>query len=72
MSLAVPGEYGGAMTKVREAVCPSCGNAVTVTYWPYNVPLYTVHVVHGSNRECRLSLRPVIVDRPGPEPIRPT
>ena len=60
------------MTKLRRAVCPHCGSEVSVTYWPYNVPLYTVHLVHGSNRECRLSLRPVIVDRPGHEPIRPT
>jgi hypothetical protein len=33
---------------------------VTVTYWPYNVPLYTVHLVAGSSRECRQSLRPVV------------
>jgi hypothetical protein len=32
---------------------------VTVTYWPYNVPLYTVHLVRGSNRDCGSSLRPV-------------
>jgi hypothetical protein len=60
------------MTKLRQALCPRCGSEVTVTYWPYNVPLYTVHLVRGSNRECRLSLHPVIVDRPGHEPIRPT
>ena len=29
----------------------------------YNVPLYTVHLVRGSNRDCRQSLRPVVVDR---------
>jgi hypothetical protein len=33
---------------------------VTVTYWPYNLPLYTVHLVQGSNRDCRQSLRPVV------------
>jgi prepilin signal peptidase PulO-like enzyme (type II secretory pathway) len=52
------------MAKLREAVCPSCGTQVTVTYWPYNVPLYTVHFVRGSNRECRQSLRPVVVVSP--------
>jgi len=48
------------MTKLRSAICPSCGVEVTVTYWPYNVPLYTVHGVNGATRDCRLSLRPVV------------
>lgn len=48
------------MTKLRDAVCPTCGSEVSVTYWPYNVPLYTVHLVRGSNRDCRQSLRPVV------------
>ncbi len=48
------------MTKLRNAVCPSCGAEVTVTYWPYSVPLYTVHLIGGSTRECRQSLRPVV------------
>jgi hypothetical protein len=47
------------MAQLRNAVCPSCGADVTVTYWPYNVPLYTVHLVRGSNRDCGNSLRPV-------------
>ena len=51
------------MTKIREAVCPACGSEVSVTYWPYNVPLYTVHLVQGSNRDCRQSLRPVVDPR---------
>jgi len=37
-----------------------CGAEVTVTYWPYSVPLYTVHLIGGSTRECRQSLRPVV------------
>jgi len=48
------------MTKLRRAVCPVCQTEVSVTYWPYNVPLYSVHLVQGSNRDCRLSLRPVV------------
>jgi hypothetical protein len=59
------------MTRIRAAVCPSCGNEVTVTYWPYNVPLYTVHLVRGSNRDCRQSLRPVVTP-PASESPRPT
>jgi hypothetical protein len=47
------------MTRPRNAVCPSCGASVTLTYWPFNVPLYTVHVRSGSNRDCRASLRPL-------------
>ena len=47
------------MARMRSAVCPQCGAEVTVTYWPYEVPLYTVHVVKVSSRECRMSLRPV-------------
>ena len=43
------------MQRLRDAVCPTCGSEVTVTYWPYNVPLYTVHLVRGSNRDCRQS-----------------
>jgi hypothetical protein len=60
------------MAKIRDAVCPSCGSEVSVTYWPYNVPLYTVHLVRGSNRDCRQSLRPVVIERPTQEPPRPT
>ena len=52
------------MEKIRSSVCPSCGVEVTVTYWPYNVPLYTVHTVRGAERDCRLSLRPVVQDPP--------
>jgi hypothetical protein len=58
------------MTRLRDAVCPGCGSEVSVTYWPYNVPLYTVHLVRGSNRDCRLSLRPVVTP-PKPEPPPP-
>ena len=60
------------MTRLREAVCPTCGTQVSVTYWPYNVALYTVHLVRGSNRDCRQSLRPVVVDQPGSKPTQPT
>jgi hypothetical protein len=56
------------MTKLRSAVCPACGVEVTVTYWPYNVPLYTVHDVKGATRDCRLSLRPVVQDSPKAPP----
>jgi hypothetical protein len=59
------------MTKLRRAVCPSCGAEVSVTYWPYNVALYTVHLVSGSNRDCRQSLRPVVGESPGSEAPRP-
>ena len=47
------------MTRLRIAICPSCHAEVTVTYYPFNVALYTVHTQPSSNRECRLSLRPV-------------
>ncbi|HVG79472.1 MAG TPA: hypothetical protein VNF03_15110 [Patescibacteria group bacterium] len=54
---------------MRTAVCPTCGAEVTVTYWPYEVPLYTVHTVKGSSRECRMSLRPVEdPNNPRPKP----
>lgn len=59
------------MTKIRDAVCPACGSEVSVTYWPYNVPLYTVHLVRGSNRDCRQSLRPVVAPTDSTPP-RPT
>ena len=36
-----------------------------MTYWPYNVPLFTVHSMRGTERECRQSLRPN-----APEPPR--
>jgi hypothetical protein len=60
------------MQRIRDAVCPSCGTEVTVTYWPYNVPLYTVHLVRGSNRDCRQSLRPVVMDQPERDATRPS
>jgi len=47
--------------KLQNAVCPACGAEVTVTYWPFNKPLYTVHIVRGTNRECAESLRPIDV-----------
>ena len=50
------------MTKLHDAVCPTCSKTVTVTYWPYNVPLYTQHSVPGTERECRSGLRPVETD----------
>jgi hypothetical protein len=52
--------------KIREASCPGCRRTVTVTYWPYNVPLYTAHLVPDTNRDCRFSLRPV--ERPRESP----
>jgi hypothetical protein len=58
------------MTKLRRATCPACSSEVSVTYWPYNIALYTVHNVPDSNRECRESLRPV-GDRTEPERPRP-
>jgi C4-type Zn-finger protein len=48
------------MTKLRRAQCPSCGKDITVTYWPYNIPLYTAHTVPDTERDCRFSLRPVV------------
>lgn len=56
--------------KLRSAVCPACGAEVTVTYWPYSVPLYTVHVARGLQRECGHSLRPVEV-RSENDPLPP-
>jgi hypothetical protein len=47
------------MTKLRDAVCPACNKTVTVTYWPFNVPLYTQHSKPGLPRDCELTLRPV-------------
>jgi hypothetical protein len=47
------------MAKLREAVCPTCTKTVSVTYWPYNVPLYAQHSVPDTHRDCRSSLRPV-------------
>ena len=44
---------------MRTALCPACGAVVSVTYWPLKVPLFAVHVVSGSNRDCRKSLQPV-------------
>ncbi len=49
------------MAKLRNAVCPTCGADVSVTYWPFSVPLYTIHVIRGSQRDCGSSLRPVEV-----------
>ena len=51
------------MSKLHDAVCPTCRRTVTVTYWPYNVPLYTQHSVPGTERECRSGLRPVETDK---------
>jgi hypothetical protein len=59
------------VSKLRHAVCPDCGNDVTVTYWPYNVPLYTVHAATAGERDCRLSLRPVVLDQPDAEGSAP-
>lgn len=56
------------MTQIRSAVCPTCGANVSVTYWPYNVPLYTMHGVPGTNRDCRTSLRPVETPKPKDAP----
>ncbi len=49
------------MTQIRNAVCPVCAAEVSVTYWPLNTPLYTVHTVRGTNRDCGQSLRPVVI-----------
>jgi hypothetical protein len=59
-----------ATMRIRHAVCPACGADVTVTYWPYSVPLYTVHVARGLQRDCSNSLRPVEI-RPEEDPLRP-
>jgi hypothetical protein len=47
------------MMKLRDAVCPTCRKTVSVTYWPYNVALYTQHSIPGTDRDCRSGLRPV-------------
>jgi hypothetical protein len=52
-------EYDSAMTKLRDAVCPACNKLVSVTYWPFNVPLYSQHSIAGTSRDCELALRPV-------------
>jgi len=59
MAVARRLEYAPAMTKLRDAVCPACNKIVTVTYWPFNVPLYAQHSIPGTERDCRLGLRPV-------------
>ncbi len=58
------------MVKLRNALCPACGADVSVTYWPFSVPLYTIHVIRGSQRDCGNSLRPVEV-RPENDRLRP-
>ena len=50
------------MTRIREAVCPSCSKTVSVTYWPYNAALYAQHSVPGTERDCRSGLRPVTTE----------
>ena len=50
------------MTRIREAVCPTCNKTVSVTYWPYNVALYAQHSVPGTERDCRSGLRPVLTE----------
>ena len=50
------------MTKIREAVCPSCSKTVSVTYWPYNVALYAQHSVPGTERDCKSGLRPITTE----------
>jgi len=47
------------MIKLREAVCPTCSKTVSVTYWPYNVPLCAQHSIPGTERDCGSGLRPV-------------
>jgi hypothetical protein len=47
------------MAKLRDAVCPACNKLVSVTYWPFNVPLYSQHSLAGTSRDCELALRPV-------------
>jgi len=51
------------MTKLHEAVCPDCHKTVSVTYWPYNVPLYSQHSVPGRERDCTSALRPVKMEK---------
>ena len=53
------------MAKLRRAECPRCGRDVSVTYWPYNIPLYTTHAIPDTERECGFSLRPVVPVSPG-------
>ena len=50
------------MTRIREAVCPSCSKTVSVTYWPYNVALYAQHSIPGTERDCKSGLRPVATE----------
>jgi hypothetical protein len=60
------------MTQVRTALCPACRAVVSVTYWPFNVPLFAEHVVHGSNRDCWQSLRPIASGTDGEAPAGAT
>lgn len=55
------------MTKIHDAVCPACNKVVTVTYWPFNTPLYSQHSVPGTERDCGLALRPVKTNSQGSE-----
>jgi len=50
------------MTKIRDAVCPACNKVVSITYWPFNVPLYSQHAIPGTARDCGLGLHPVKTD----------
>jgi hypothetical protein len=52
------------MTKIRDAVCPGCKKVVSVTYWPFNVPLYSQHSMPGTERDCEFGLRPVKTSQP--------
>jgi hypothetical protein len=58
------------MTQLRTSVCPVCRVEVSVTYWPFKLALFTLHMVRGSNRECRNSLRPVDPRTDGEAPPR--
>ena len=51
------------MTRIREAVCPTCSKTVSVTYWPYNVALYAQHSIPGTERDCSSGLRPVTTEK---------
>src|SRR5437870_5920969 len=48
-------EYSPAMIRLRDAVCPACTKIVSVTYWPFKVPLYSQHSVPGTSRDCELA-----------------
>lgn len=52
---------------MHEAICPGCGKTVTVSRWPFGIPIYTQHSPPEAGRDCPLSLRPISQEPTGHE-----